>query len=102
MKITTEQAVEIIESDNFNVTDDRASDTVYIYDDGEGDSLYYESDELISADEFAECTWELIKKSDGDVMLEASINGDIIWHGWVWVQPANPSEVLKRITPAKA
>lgn len=102
MKITTEQAVEIIESDNFNVTDDRTRDTVYTYDEGEGDSLYYESDELICPEDFAACTWELIKKSNGDMVLQASIDDEIIWHGWVWAQPANPSEVLKRITPAKA
>lgn len=101
MKITTEQAVEIIESDDFNVTSDRLSDTVYTYDEGEGDCLYYESDELISAEDFAKCSWELIKKSDGDLLLQASINDEIFWYGWVWVQPTSPEEVLERITSAK-
>lgn len=102
MKITTEQAVEIIESDNFNVTNDRTCDRVYTYDEGEGDYLYYESDELISAEDFAASTWELVKNKNGDMMLKASIDDECIWIGWVWTQPANPEEVLERITPAKA
>ena len=102
MKITTEQAVEIIESNDFNVTADRLSDTVYIYDEGEGDCLYYESDELISAEDFAKCTWELIKLVNGDMVLKASIDDECIWLGWVWVQPASPEEALERITSAKA
>ena len=102
MKITTEQAVEIIESDYFNATSERLSDSVYVYDEGEGDCLYYESDELISPGKFAKCSWELVKKSNGDMVLQANIDDKIIWHGWVWVQPVSPEEVLERITSAKA
>lgn len=102
MKITTEQAVDIIESNDFNVTDDRLSDTVYIYDEGEGDVLYYDSDELISAKDFSKCTWELKKLANSDIVLKASIDDKPIWLGWVWAQPPSPKGVLERIASAKA